>query len=243
MCTVSWLHCDGGYELFCNRDEKRTRGPAGAPERRESGGVRYLAPVDRDYGGTWIGANEHGLTLCLLNGAMDDAAPAKRGALSRGLFLRNLLTAVTALEAEERFWASNLEPFAPFTIAALEPEQPAAVLEWNGERRSILTYAEPYMPLSSSSLDGTGVREARREELARRVEAAGKLDGDVLAAFHASHDAGPGAYSTCMHRPEAETISFSRVRVTWGSVDFFYAPAAPCKSIRPVRRFLPLRQS
>ena len=35
MCTLSWLRSSTGYELFCNRDEARSRARAHAPERRE----------------------------------------------------------------------------------------------------------------------------------------------------------------------------------------------------------------
>ena len=50
MCTVSWVQQTGGYHLLANRDEKRTRGRAFAPAIRECGGVRYVAPIDSDFG-------------------------------------------------------------------------------------------------------------------------------------------------------------------------------------------------
>src|ERR1041384_8245608 len=71
VCTVSWVHQPGGYHLLCNRDEKRTRGAAFAPQVLERGGVRYIAPIDSECGGTWLSANEFGLSVCLLNGAAD----------------------------------------------------------------------------------------------------------------------------------------------------------------------------
>src|SRR5690349_18163854 len=69
MCTVSWVHEDGGYQLLCNRDEKKTRGRAGAPQIDRRRGVTFLAPIDADFGGTWIAVNEYGVAVCLLNGA------------------------------------------------------------------------------------------------------------------------------------------------------------------------------
>src|SRR6185312_11981515 len=67
MCTVSWIHAREGYQLLCNRDERHTRRPAQAPTVRQNGGVRFIAPIDGEEGGSWIGVNEFGLTLCLLN--------------------------------------------------------------------------------------------------------------------------------------------------------------------------------
>ena len=62
MCTVSWLHEPGGYHLLCNRDEKRTRGAALGPRIQKSAGVRFVAPADADFGGTWIAVNEFGVS-------------------------------------------------------------------------------------------------------------------------------------------------------------------------------------
>ncbi len=47
MCTVSWTRQDGGYRLFCNRDEKHTRRIALPPAVRERRGVRFIAPLAR----------------------------------------------------------------------------------------------------------------------------------------------------------------------------------------------------
>jgi len=55
MCTVSWLRRAGGYELFCNGDGRRARKGAAPPVTQEARGVRFLAPLDGDHGGTWLG--------------------------------------------------------------------------------------------------------------------------------------------------------------------------------------------
>jgi len=52
MCTATWLRGITGYEVFFNRDELATRKPARPPARRDRGGVRILAPLDGDAGGT-----------------------------------------------------------------------------------------------------------------------------------------------------------------------------------------------
>jgi hypothetical protein len=66
------------------------------------------------------------------------------------------------------------------------------------------------------------------------------LDAAALTRFHASHADGLSAYSTCMHRQDAATLSFSHIRVMDGCADFFFSPAAPCQSSGLIRRFLPL---
>ena len=223
MCTVSWLHNGDSYQLLCNRDEKLSRAPAFPPRIQERNGVRYIAPMDGNFGGAWIGTNEYGVSICLLNGAGGTA-----GRRSRGLLIPELLTTgSSSIQVAECVSTSDLSPFAPFTLAILEPGESTTVIEWDGEERAIAP--APCMPLVSSSFDPQGVRIRRREEFERRLDAAGKMDSSVLFAFHASHGRRADAYSPCMHRADAKTVSFSWVRVTNSTVDFFYAPEAPCK--------------
>ncbi len=228
MCTVSWLHESDGYQLQCNRDEKLSRAPALPPQIRERRGVRYVAPIDGGFGGAWIGTNEFGVSVCLLNGARRCVEVQTGGARSRGLLLVDLLTGSCLLDVNERILATDLTPYAPFTLAVLELGQYTSVMEWDGLEKVIVPYGEPYMPLVSSSFDPEGVQGKRRDEFARRLDAAGRLTASVLFAFHESHGHGKDAYSPCMHRPDARTVSFSWIRVKNDAVEFFYAPDAPC---------------
>ena len=67
MCTVTWCSEGTGYALLFNRDEARTRSPAFPPEHRLRRGVRLISPLDPDAGGTWLGVNEFGVSVGLLN--------------------------------------------------------------------------------------------------------------------------------------------------------------------------------
>lgn len=216
MCTVSWIHEPGGYQLLCNRDEKRTRKTAASPSVRSVDGVRFIAPADGDFGGTWIAANQFGITLCLLNG---HATIPTRATKSRGLLLLELGSAVSAAKVLDR--TRDLSSFAPFTLAILEPARPAVVVEWDGSERTLIHEADHCVPLVSSSFDPAGVR-LRRKQQYQRMRGAPYF-------FHESHGAHADAYSPCMHREDAQTVSFSWVRVNESAVDFFYTPGAPCE--------------
>jgi hypothetical protein len=63
----------------------------------------------------------------------------------------------------------------------------------------------------------------------------------MLLEFHRSHVPARSAYSACMHRPDAETVSFSRIYVRGRETEFLYSPAAPCNREPAVRRTLPRR--
>ena len=115
----------------------------------------------------------------------------------------------------------DLDPYAPFTLAALAPRQ-SAVLEWDGEQRHLDPHPERRVPLISSSFDPGAVRAHRRAQFPEAPSP------ETLYLFHTSHRTQPGPYSTCMHRDDARTVSFSWIRVRDGSIEFSYSPDAPC---------------
>jgi hypothetical protein len=191
-------------------------------------GVRYIAPVDSDGGGTWLSANEFGLSLCLLNGSTGlQALGARR---SRGLLVRELAWAPSAEECVLWIKLLDLEPYAPFSLVILQPGRSAKLAQWDGLDITIDPAGDRHMPLTSSSFDAEGVRRSRLNEFAQRVRTDGPFDPALLYWFHSSHGKAPDAYSTCMHRPDAETVSFSWVIVSQDSIRFLYSPGAPCQT-------------
>ena len=227
MCTVSWSHQhDGGYQLFCNRDEKRTRKAAVSPQLQTARGTRFIAPLDGEFGGTWIGVNEHGVCVCLLN-RYDRAA---RGRVSRGLLVLDLLGSRSAAEAVQSAAERDLGEFSPFTLAVLEPASPTALCVWDGAVAQIFPDADALVPLVSSSRDQKGAERARRTAFQQ---------AESLEHFHRAHMGGPSAYSPCMHREDAETVSFSRVNVSASEISLSYSPAAPCRHVLPSVQTIP----
>jgi hypothetical protein len=216
MCTVSWIHRPGGYDLLCNRDEKRTRGVAAPPELVDRGGLQYISPTDADAGGTWIAVNEYGLALCLLNGP---SRPAER---SRGFVIPDLIWARSIDDCAFLFSRLDHTLFASFTLLMIEPDTPAAIATWDGSRAEINLDARS--PLTSSSFDTEAVCRERLQEFARRNPAG----PDDLYRFHTSHSGRSLAHAPCMHRPDAETVSFSWITVAAEGIQFRYLPAAPC---------------
>src|SRR6478752_326444 len=107
MCTVSWIHTQDGYQLLCNRDELDTRMRAEVPAMLVEDDVRYLAPADGDFGGTWIAANEHGLTLALLN----LMTPWVRPSRSRGHLVRDLASCPTIDEVHSQLDRTDLSQY------------------------------------------------------------------------------------------------------------------------------------
>lgn len=228
MCTASWICEADGFELFFNRDEQRSR-PSALPPRPETiDGVRALLPLDGQEHGTWIGANEHGLVACLLN--LYEASYTPAAPRSRGHLVRELLGAADLDEVKARVEGDDLPRYRGFTLLAFQPSGGTtggdrAALRWDGSDLSIRRGGDVVAPVVSSGFDLVGVR-------ASRLAAWNELVGDApslvsLAAFHASRGHDDGAYDVSMSRPDACTVSHTRVRVTSDSVRMQYVEGAP----------------
>lgn len=226
MCTATWLIRADGFELLFNRDESRRRLVARPPEARTVGGLRCLAPVDGDAGGTWLGVNELGLAVALLN-AWEDASGTDLPRVSRGTLVMDLLACRSGLEVAERVGATDLDAYRGFRLVVLEPGAGPIVLSWRAHR---LDREEARVPLCSSSLGSGEATAVRSTVLQAMTPAGGGPSSEVLEAFHASHAPERGPWSPCMHREDACTVSASHVVVGPQEIDFRYAPGAPCRT-------------
>lgn len=232
MCTVTWDHSGDEYEVFCNRDEQRSRLRAIAPRTAQQKGVSCIAPIDGNFGGTWIGVNDRGLTLCLLNASPADGAS---GRISRGLLVLELLASASPESVLYTLKHTNLEDYSAFTLVVVASRMPVMSTHWDQSSKPLpITHESAHGVISSSSFEPDGVIK-RRVDLYTRTARRG-------AAYHASHENGPGASSVCMHREDAETVSFTRVSVTTHNVSLAYSPQAPCRGIRPATLSLPLHR-
>jgi len=227
MCTVTWFRGSDAYELFCNRDERHERAEAEPPTVREREGGRIIAPTDPDGGGTWISVNEHGLTLCLLNGyrASDDLVPAPHFT-SRGQLVEQLADAASADAALGKLTNRDLTSFRSFDLLVMGPDAPPRLASWNRAARA-LRNAPARVPLISCPLRTHEVLQARTDVLLRLVSENGGVDTDVLQAFHESRHPDGWIWSVAMSHDVAATRSLSHVSVTPDEVAFAYTPGRP----------------
>lgn len=238
MCTVSWSPLGSpaaGYQLFFNRDERRTRLPGLPPRVESEAGVRFLAPRDAEAGGTWVAVNQFGLTVGLLNLYQAQAAlPPAVGKTSRGLLVRSLAPAADLAAAAALLARHQLADFQPFTLVVAAPGEgrgeagrgPAVHrYDWDGREAGAWRLAAP--PVVSSGHDVVGATTSRRRLFAALGEP-GALGWEELHSFHRSHHPEKGAYSPCMHRSDAKTVSLTAIRVEPGRAALAYAPGSPC---------------
>lgn len=241
MCTVSWLVDSDGYQLFFNRDEQRSRSRALAPQALQQKHCKVLMPIDPDGGGSWISVNDQGLSLCLLN-FYQGKRPT--GVLkSRGQLLKSLSALPTQPDITTELSNTNLHQYAPFTLLTFTLDQHPQGLQWDGSTLTILCIKSP---MTSSSVAFDAVYSARQRNFAHLGLTP---DANQLLTFHSSHqsvdqpdkhslsdnyqreESGQtiqGELSVCMHRDDAQTVSFSHIEVTLEKAIFTYLDGSPC---------------
>jgi hypothetical protein len=222
MCTVTWHASSAGISMYFNRDEQRARTPAKPPRLLHRGGVRVLAPHDPAGGGTWICVNSHGLAAGLLNHgapviAHHPAAP------SRGRLLLDLSDAPDVATFGCRLRAAvRAGPCRPCVLLALDRAGMIARWSWNGRR--LTARALPLCGvITTSSWDGRRVTATRRRRF-RALLASGPPTAASFTAYHHAGEQPAGPASVRMSRPDARTVSFTRLEIGRKYVRLFYAP-------------------
>ena len=86
------------------------------------------------------------------------------------------------------------------------------------------------------------LKAVQMPEYRRLLETTG-LCPATLGSFHASHANGPSAFSVCMHRHDARTVSHTRLVLDRDAVTFRYWPDAPCRCGSPRTMVIPRRAS
>ena len=213
MCTITWKDDEVGYSVYCSRDERKTRQRAFPPRVHDGQGVTYIAPVDRDGGGTWISVNEAGVTLALLNFYPQACPAVPSDRRSRGLLLTDLAGVTRWAELTWRLSREPLSRYEPFRLAVFIPNASPMLCTWNGHEHVTASLSEDDLPLTTSSFEDKAVAWYRRETFARYKAYSGQTDDSMLVAFHQSREPAKPAFSVCMERPDASTVSFTRVEV------------------------------
>ena len=222
MCTVSFLPTPSGFALAMNRDEKKSRVPGEKPRKTRTGRTLSLHPQEPG-GGTWVGINRHGLALALINW---HAQPLNESAqCSRGIIVPHLLAAKNLSCATSLFATLPLAHINPFRLIAVSLAQRAvAEWRWNGNCLNLSQKSWSRAHWFSSGLDEAGVAKARAK-IAHRTH--GTLSH--LRRLHGSHQPERGAFSVCMHRDDAETVSYTEILADREGARMRHAQGALCK--------------
>jgi hypothetical protein len=211
MCTLTLVsQPGGGFRLAFNRDESRARPAALAPERHRFGDRSAILPIDPVSGGTWIGVNDAGLILALLN-ANPVPRPERRGPRSRGTIITELLASASLDEVVTQMATVPAGEYPPFRLVAFADER---VADWKSDGIQITragpTVIETPLLLTSSGL-GDHLVETPRRELFDAMFFDGSDQLTRQDEFHRHSWPDLPHLSVCMSRDDARTVSHTVV--------------------------------
>jgi len=227
MCTITFIPRLDGYALAMNRDERLTRVTALPPANCRIGACEVVCPSEPG-GGTWIGLNDTGACLGLINWY---SVPARvRGkSVSRGDVVRSALAADSARVLEEALSRWSLCRVNPFRLIGIFPGA-NEVVEWRWNRNHLarVEHAWRINTWISSGFDEPGAQQTRNKTFTRALRRDSTLGLDWLRRLHRSHEPERGPYSTCMHREDAATVSYTEVVVSQRTAVMRYSHGSPC---------------
>lgn len=223
MCTVTWWRESDRYVLFFNRDERRSRLPAIPPEIQCSpGGRKYIAPLDGDHGGTWLLVNDFGLTIGILNHYAAEVRYEPANPTSRGRIPQTLVDCRDIVEMSDAVRAIEFSAFRPLHLIGIDATG-SCVNEWtwSGPNAAIESRRVSSPPITTSSFKSAAVRADR---IARFSALPPESLPEALEDYHRLRNPGNEAYGVNMSRPDALTVSISRIEVAPSKVSFRYTP-------------------
>jgi Transport and Golgi organisation 2 len=229
MCTLSFIPTRNGHYAAMNRDERLTRQVAQVPELLRVGDTWAVYPHEEN-GGTWIAGNEYGTTLAVLNWNLSEGQQPVEKERSRGELIPQLIAHADLSEVASKLDSLVLDGVLPFRMVGIFGHQ-RQLCEWRWDgarlRHKLLPWQSGHW-FSSGISDDLAARERGQAcQLAWQAADAGTLPW--LRELHRSHSPLPGAFSICVHRPDAATVSYSEIACDGPELTFRYRPGHPCR--------------
>jgi len=226
MCTLTILPTADGFRLGFNRDESRTRPPALPPELRQFGTRQALLPIDPVSGGTWIGVNNSGLVLALMN-VYSTQASARTFPKSRGMLIPALLACATLQEARMQALDQPFDEIGPFRFVLLQSGQMTAIRHEGNDLQisPSIPIVEPILYASSGL--GDELVDRPRRALFQEWFGNGDYSPKLQDEFHRHSWPDRPHLSVCMRRPEACTVSYTTIEVNQNQAVMTYHAGPP----------------
>ena len=227
--------------VAANRDEHYDR-PSAAPARLDTRPA-IIAGRDLRVGGTWLGINEHGLMVGILNRRTNGVGSGGADLRSRGLLSMDLLRIKNAAAAQ-RFMQAHREKYQPFTVVCADRERAWAAYN---SRDKIALIALPQGLHVFSSAAEVDLRSEKAERayhrFAQLVDEAAETklsQTQTLAKLQSllsDHDSlgiprGNSQEVLCVHGEVSGTVSASVIFYSSSQQQFemYYCPGPPCRN-------------
>lgn len=241
MCTVSLIIRKGGYVLGMNRDEKRSRQTGLYPSQKNVAGRAIVSPSEPG-GGTWIALNDLGVCIALINW-YSIVSRVARDSVSRGEVVNAVCAADSVEFVEATFKSLPLHRVNPFRLIGVFPGK-CEVFEWQWNLKKLLIKRHPWKTnqWASSGFDEPTARRIRGETFTLALRQTSFSSAQWLRRLHGSHKPHAGPFSTCMHREDAETVSYTEVALNRRHATMWHHLGPPCQ-INPNRPLMSLTLS
>ncbi|HXG50910.1 MAG TPA: NRDE family protein [candidate division Zixibacteria bacterium] len=244
MCTLAlYYRISSEFPLIvaANRDERYDR-PSSPPATLGTYPA-VVAGVDLRAGGTWLGANSHGLVAGILNRREQQAAADDGDARSRGLLCLELLRLRSAGEARAALPGHERFHYRPFVLVWADRDQAWTACNDRDTIRAVeLTEGLHLFSNRADEAAGRGKVERARalfEELLPRLREGARSIPEIVGGLHRAlrehdgpaEDAAP-ADAVCAHGEASGTVSSSIVlfAARAGELRTFYCPGPPCRN-------------
>lgn len=227
MCTVTFLPGRKGYRLGMNRDEQRSRVHARPPKQISGKGGTLLAPHEPG-GGTWIGLNSFGVSFALINWYSVNRRVTKQP-VSRGEIIPAARKAKSHDEVTSALRELPLRRINPFRLIGVFPVA-EVIVEWRWDLQRLVARRHRWAVQQwiSSGFDEPKAQRVRSATFRRASQQASFGTLDWLRRLHRSHAPEPGPFSTCMHRKDAVTVSYTEISVHGSRGAMVYHDGPPC---------------
>jgi len=219
VCTLSVIThraLELRYRVVMNRDERDDRLPARPPAILSFSNVQILAPTDTKAGGTWIAANEQGLTFALMNRTDTTRSLASPATQSRGLIIPAIAHHSALPAARDAARALDWSLFPPCRLTILGQDNNmlrAALLAWSGIDLDVETADIETLCLASSGL-GDALVQTRIPLFHQFMKANdGSSPHESQSRFHQHRWLDTPETSVLMSRPAHRTVSITTVDV------------------------------
>ena len=221
MCTVTYLPLgNNDFILTSNRDETPLRNTI-PPHKYIENGVELTYPKDELAGGTWIGLSDKKRLVCLLNGGFEKHIRKSSYKMSRGIIVKNILSADDGVSFINNFDFKEIEPFT-LILVDWNNQLEAYDLVWDGTTKHFNKLLQEPKIWSSSTLYTEEMKALRKDWFANwLLENKDYKQKDILE-FHQNENLGNTEISPKMKRETVETVSVTSVKKEALEVNFNY---------------------
>lgn len=221
MCTVTYLPLENNnFILTSNRDETPLRKTI-PPQKYIENGVALTYPKDELAGGTWIGLSDEQRLVCLLNGGFEIHQRKGFYKMSRGIIVKNILSAADPVAFINAFNFIDIEPFT-LVLVVWETQLEAYELVWDGNKKHFNKLPQEPRIWSSSTLYTQEMKQVREEWFADFLKENPEFTQEEIVEFHKIETLGTPETSLKMKRSFVETVSITSIIKTASAIKMKY---------------------